>query len=404
MSNKVRIELEQAIELIQKNVSPLKDTETIEIPNLCGRITSKEILSPIDVPLFDRSPLDGYALCAIDTETATKESPVQLKVIDSIVAGECSNKVVVPGTAVRLMTGAPIPKGADCVIRQEVTDCVEDMVYVKERLNPFQNYCYKGEDIKKGDTLVNAGEKLNYAHAGVLSGCGIKDVMVYKNVKVAIVITGDEIWVGQGDIPPGKIYSSNQALLQARLQGLGAEVVDISYCADDSDALKEQIKSSSQKADMVITTGGASVGCKDLIPHVMQELGATVIFHGVNLKPGTPVIFSIYNGVPIIGLSGNPGAAIITFELLGSAALKILSGNKKTTLAYGSGVLDNGFLKASPVRRFLYAVQEDGSVHIGGGLHASGAIAGIRGCNCLLDVPAGSDALKEGDRVRFVRL
>lgn len=399
------IELEQALELIRKNIIPLNETEDINIEHLHGRICARDIISPIDLPPFNRSPLDGYALLAADSAGASAQNSVELTVIEDIVAGVWPQKSVTPGTAIRLMTGSPIPFGADCIIRQEQTEECANSIRISKELTPFENFCKKGEDVPSGALLVSAGECLSYIHAGVLAGAGITSVSVYRKPRVLLLETGDELWhPTKGPLPPGKIYSSNRVLLSARLRELGIEVIPIGPCADSSDDIAQKIKEAQALGDMLITTGGVSVGCKDLVPEAVKKAGADIIFHGINIKPGTPALWAVYGKFPLLCLSGNPFAAITTMELLARPALAVMSHNKGLDISHSEGILVNSFPKPSPGRRFVRGFVKEGRVRFADGLHSSGSLGSMRGCNCLVDIPAGTGPLNSGDKICYVEV
>ena len=401
----VGIELEQAADIIRSRVVPGGETEVLDIGRLYGRICAEDVRAAFDIPPFPRSPLDGYAFRALDGAGASNDSPVELAVIEEIYAGQWPQKSVTPGTAARLMTGAPIPEGADCVIRQEETDEGRRRVRLFKALSPGENICRQGEDIARGGLLVSAGERLNYVHAGLLAGAGISSMRVYRRPRVLLLVTGDELWLPElGEPPPGKIYSSNHALLSARLEELGAEAVLAEPCEDDEKAIAERISDAAGEIDLVITTGGVSVGSRDLVPEALGNLGAEILFHGLNLKPGTPAMFSLYGRLPILSLSGNPFAALATMELLARPALALLARNGALELQYENGVLENGFPTPSPGRRFIRGTERRGRVRLADGPHSSGVLGSLRGCNCLVDIPAGTGPLKAGDAVRLVRL
>ena len=399
------LELEQAVEIIRARVGPVPETELAEVGRFDGRICAEDIRAPSDLPPFHRSPLDGYALRSQDSAGASRESPADLAVIEEITAGQWPRTSVTPGAAVRLMTGAPIPEGADCVIRQEETDEGRQRVRVFRELAPFDNFCRRGEDIACGEVLVRAGERLNYIQAGLLAGAGISSIPVYRRPKVLLLVTGDELWLpAYGEPPPGKIFSSNHALLSARLRELGVETLLAEPCADDEEAIARRISDLAGGVDLVLTTGGVSVGCGDLVPEAMKRLGAEIVFHGLNMKPGTPAMFSLYGCLPVLGLSGNPFAALTTMELLARPALAVLARNAALELKYEEGVLENGFPTASPGRRFIRGTADRGRVSLAKGPHCSGVLGSLRGCNCLVDIPAGTGRLRAGDTVRLVRL
>ncbi|MCL2399725.1 MAG: molybdopterin molybdotransferase MoeA [Defluviitaleaceae bacterium] len=403
------IELEQAVEIILSHITPICDTESVELESpetghICGRICAQNIKSPLDLPPFNRSPLDGYAFCATDSIGASKQTPVSLKVIEDISVGQCAQKEIVPKTAIRLATGSPIPDGANCVIRREDTkmDTANGSVNIFKELSAYDNFCRKGETISHGETIVKSGERLNYAHAGFLAGVGIDSVTVYRKPRILILETGDELFnknPGQilecGNLPPGKIHSMNYVLLSARLREFGVQVLNIGTCEDNSKVIAQKIADAAFRGDIMITTGGVSVGRKDLIPQVMKNfLNANILFHGVKIKPGAPAMFSIYNKLPIFSLSGNPFAAITTLELLVRPALAVLSHNKDLNICHAESVLENDFPKSSPTRRFVRGIEKNGCVHI----------ADIRYCNCLVDIPAKSQPLKAGEKVRIWRI
>jgi len=401
----VGLELEQATEIIRAEVGRIEETETVEVGRLVGRICAEDIVAALHIPPFHRSPLDGYALRALDSGGASADSPVELSVIEDIAAGQWPQKRVEPGSAARLMTGAPIPEGADCVIRQEETDEGLTRVKIFKELSPFESFCRQGEDVKRGEVLVRAGERLSYAHAGLLAGAGLFSIRVYARPRVGILVTGDELWLpAQGALPPGKIFSSNQALLAARLLELGVQTNQAGPCADQVAAIAGRISDAAWETDLVITTGGVSVGDRDLVPEALESLGAKILFHGLNMKPGGAAMFSLYGRRPVLSLSGNPFAALTTMELLARPALAILARDAALELQYGSGLLEKGFPKASPGRRFVRGTERDGRLRLPEGSHESGSIGSLRGCNCLADIPAGTGPLAAGAKVRIVKL
>jgi len=401
----VGLELEEAAAVIRGHVGPIMETEPAELGRLCGRVCAEDVRAPFDIPPFNRSPLDGYAFRARDSAGASRESPAEFTVIEEIAAGQWPRQSVAPGAAVRLMTGAPIPEGADCVIRQEETDEGRHRVRVFKELSPFENFCRQGEDTARGELLIRLGERLNYVQAGLLAGAGISSLRVFRRPRVLLVVTGDELWLpALGEPPPGKIYSSNHALLAARLGELGAEALTAEPCEDDGRAIAGRIAEAAEKADLVITTGGVSVGVRDLVPEALESLGAATFFHGVNLKPGGPAMFSLHGRLPVLSLSGNPFAALATMELLARPALAVMARNGALELQYENGVLENGFPTPSPGRRFLRGAAGRGRVRLADGSHSSGVLGSMRGCNCLVDIPAGTGPLKAGDEVRLARL
>ena len=392
------ISLEQAVALMTGGLSPLPP-ETLPAVQALGRTLASHVTAPMDQPPFDRSPLDGYALRSADLTGANREHPAVLEVVDTVYAGDEARIPVGPGQAVRLMTGAMLPPGCDCVAPQEDTDR-GDPVSVFVSLKPFQNYIYQGEDYRKGVRLLGKGTRLDAAALGVLAGAGITEAEVYRRPRVGLLTTGDEVVSPGTPLPAGKIYGSNQMLLAARLSELGFEP-ETAHRRDDPAAVAEAMRELLEICDVLLTTGGVSVGDKDIFHQALPLLGAERIFWRVNLKPGTPAMYSVYEGKPILSLSGNPFAAFTTFELLARPLLAALSGEEGPR--WGEGVLDTPFPKASPRRRFIRGRYENGHITLPEG-HASGMLASLVGCNCLAELPAGSPPAEAGTRVRILLL
>lgn len=398
------IPLEQAVEILKGLVSPAEGEELVPLSQARGRILSRDMAAPLDNPPFDRSPLDGYALRGADLAGASRETPAVLSVVAEVCAGGWFGGTVKPGQAVRIMTGGAIPAGCDCVVRQEDTDYGEDTVHIYRAVEAGQNYCWAGEDIQKGSTLMKAGEKLTPVHIGVLAGQGFAQVPVRPRLRAAIISTGDEIVPVGTPLAPGKIYNSSLFTLRARLEELGAEVVLAESLGDHPALVARAVEDACAKAQVVITTGGVSVGKKDIIHEVLPLCGARRLFWRVEMKPGTPIICAERKGVPLCCLSGNPFAAIATFELIVRPMLARMAGDPDMTYRRTTGRMGEDFPKRSPGRRFIRAHYRDGIVTLGRQNHSSGALYSMVGCNCLVDIEPGNRGLKAGDRVRVVLL
>lgn len=399
---KFRIELEEAISIMEESVIEIDETEKISLEEADGMVLADDIYAPFNNPPFDRSPLDGYAVISKDTKKATRNNPVKLKVIDEIFAGSFSNKKLKSKEAVRIMTGAKLPNGCDAVIKQENTNEGIDTVEIYEEVKKYDNYCFEGEDTKKGDFLMKKGETLSYIHIGILSGIGYAKIKVKRKVKVALLVTGDEVCIPGTSLNEGKIYDSNMHLLNARLKELGISVIICEVIGDDYKAVGNRIKELIDSSDMVITTGGVSVGKKDIIHEVLSYIGAEKIYWKVNLKPGTPAMFSLYNGKPILSLSGNPFASLATFELLVRPVLAKMSGKRELNTKRVSAFMESDFNKSSKVRRFVRAYYENGKVKLKTEKHSSGILSSMIGCNALIDIKEGTEKLSVGDRVNVI--
>lgn len=402
---RLHIELEEAVSTILEHTRETTAVSQLPLFECMGRVLAEKLVAELDSPPFDRSPLDGYTFASECTKEACAEQPKALTVIDTVYAGGYRGKPVDAGCAVRIMTGAPIPAGCDCVIRLEDVETLEDQVLIPMEMKHHENYCFRGEDFKAGTCLLEKGTRLGAAELGVLASAGKCFAQVYDRCRVVLLVSGDEVVEPGTDLLPGKIYDSNLYLLYGKLKQLGAEVVLAKVAGDDpkriADLLTGEIRAES--VDAIITTGGVSVGDKDIFHEVLPMMGAERLFWRVNLKPGTPAMFSVCEGIPMLNLSGNPFAAAATFDLLAVPMIEKISRYGRHDGRERQAVLDTAFLKASKGRRFLRGVYEDGHVWIPSTeKHASGILSSMAGCNCLIDVPAGTGALKQGDRVRVV--
>ena len=390
------ISLEEAETLLTAGLSPLGQ-EILPTCNALGRTLAEDITAPMDQPPFDRSPLDGYALRSADLAWADRDHPAVLTVVDTLYAGDQARIPVGPGQAIRIMTGAMLPAGCDCVVAQEHTDRGSP-VAIYTALPPYQNYVYRGEDYRAGAVLLKKGTRLDAAALGVLASAGLTEVPVCRRPRVAVLTTGDEVVEAGQPLPPGKIYGSNGVLLSARLAELGISAV-CRHAADSPAVVAEAMGELLADSDLLITTGGVSVGDKDIFHQALPLLGAERVLWKVNLKPGTPAIFSRYQGKPILSLSGNPFAAFTTFELLARPLLAALSGEPHLLPRKRQGVLATPFSKPSPRRRFLRGRYEEGEVTLPEG-HSSGQLASLVGCNCLVELPADTPPVEAGQQVQ----
>ena len=407
------ISVEQAMEQILQYTPVINETEEVELNKAGGRILAQDMVAEFNNPPFDRSPVDGYACKAEDLAGASSEHPVKLKVMEEIDAGQYSERVVESGQAVRIMTGAAIPKGCDCCIFQEDTDYGEETVEIYREVKQWDNYCFAGEDFKKGTTLLKKGTHIGYVEAAVLAGMGAAKVSVYCRPKVVLLTTGDEVVEPGNPLPAGKIYNSNMTMLSARMMELGIEPFYMEAVKDNPQVMAEKIKEIAEQADMIITTGGVSVGKKDIMHESIRLIDAERIFWRVNMKPGMPTLFSVYENasggkVPVISLSGNPFGVAVTIELLIRPALEKMMQNPAIGLKEVTGVMADDFVKGIKGRRFIRAYWENGRFHLPNGLHSNGVLSSMAGCNCLIDTKTMEDkeskSLKTGDKVSAVWL
>lgn len=396
-----KITLEEAVQLICGHAHKCEKIEEIAVEKAGGYLLAEDIYAGIDNPPFPRTPVDGYAVRAEDLKGASQETPVSLKVVGRIYAGEDGQaEKIGPGEAMRIMTGGPFPQGSNTAVRQEDTNDGEDTVLIYKEQKEYDNYCFQGEDYKKDSLLLKKGDLITFAEQGILSSVGRTAVKVFRKPVVRILTTGDEVCSPGQPLLPGKIYDSNGMLVSSRLRELGIEPAEISHVADSEEVLAEKLKKACEDADIIITTGGVSVGKKDILHGALEKAGAEKIFWRVLIQPGTPSIFSVYKNTLIISLSGNPFGAMANLELLVRPLLYVMTGNERYTMEKREGILTEVFSKKSKGRRFVRAVYQNGEVTFPSGILSSGAIATLRGCNCLLDIPAGSPALETGEKVK----
>ena len=398
----MRISLEQALNILMDHVTHEK-TERKTLEDCLGLVLSEDVYALLDMPPFSRSAQDGYALCSKDSIGATGENPVKLKVTGKIYAGDHLDVQVRPGEAVRIMTGAMVPAGADCVLRQEDTDEGEDVVQIYKEVEPGCSICFKGEEYKKGHTLLHAGTKIDAAALAVASGNSIMELPVYRRVKAAVVSSGSEVVEPGTPLTPGKIYNTNTVYMKARLHQLGAQVMMSRTVGDELEIMEEALKEAANQAELVITTGGVSVGQKDLTEEALLSIGAEILFHGIAIKPGMPTLAAEKDGVLFIGLSGNPFSAAIPFEMFVREILSLKMGDPDLKLRRETLTAVTGFSKNSRRRRFLRGKAEGKEVWLPD-QQANGQMRSMVGCNCLIEIPAGSGPVKAGDKVEVLWL
>ena len=398
----MRISLEQALNILMDHVTHGK-TERKTLEDCLGLVLSEDVYALLDMPPFSRSAQDGYALCSKDSIGATGENPVKLKVTGKIYAGDHLDVQVRPGEAVRIMTGAMVPVGADCVLRQEDTDEGEDVVQIYKEVEPSCSICFKGEEYKKGHTLLHAGTKIDAAALAVASGNGIMELPVYRRVKAAVVSSGSEVVEPGTPLTPGKIYNTNTVYMKARLHQLGAQVMMSRTVGDELEIMEEALKEAANQAELVITTGGVSVGQKDLTEEALLSIGAEILFHGIAIKPGMPTLAAEKDGVLFIGLSGNPFSAAIPFEMFVREILSLKMGDPDLKLRREALTAVTGFSKNRRRRRFLRGKAEGKEVWLPD-QQANGQMRSMVGCNCLIEIPAGSGPVKAGDKVEVLWL
>ncbi|MDD6188083.1 MAG: molybdopterin molybdotransferase MoeA [Clostridiales bacterium] len=403
---RMNVAADMAVELLLGQEAK-KYTETLRLWELEGRILAEDIRAAISVPPFDRSPYDGYALMAADTAGASREAPAVLKITEEIPAGHAPTILLTPGHAAKILTGAPIPEGCDATIKYEDTEFTDTEVRIFAPQEAGSNVVRAGEDIKAGEVILTAGTLVSAAALGILAGQGISEATVYKKPRIAVISTGSELAEAGKPLKPAQIYNSNVYTLSAYLRAMGAEPVNGGIVPDDPDAISARISEALETSDMIITTGGASVGDYDWAYRVSEMMGAEILFWKADFKPGGAMCAAVLNGKLILCLSGNPGAAVIGLLRVGMPYVRKLCGHRTVMHERLNVIMKDSFGKKSPRLRLVRGRLEikDGVayfVHSDG--QGNGVISSLMGCDLLAEIPAGTGRVQDGQILSAIRV
>ncbi|MGF7185050.1 molybdopterin molybdotransferase [Desulfitispora alkaliphila] len=398
------IDLTEADMILQSSVEQM-ETEYVSLTQSLNRVLAEHINASCNIPPFNRSPLDGYAILASDTEKANKETPVKLMLVDTVPAGYTSERKVLPGTVVKVSTGAPIPEGATAVVKYEETKKDGETVTLFKKYSHNENIVFAGEDVSVGEEVIQKGIVIDSRAIGMLAALGHTRVKVFKQPRIAIFSTGDELVDAEKSLGPGKIRNSNSYALAAEISSLGGQPVIYGNIQDDLCATTEVLNKALSECNLILSTGGVSVGDYDVVKEAMVKAGFELLFWRVNLKPGTPAVAGVKEGKLAIGLSGNPGAALITFDLLAKPIIKKLKGQNSYKRKIVKGKLADSFPKSSKQMRLLRAQTS----LLGGkpvarltGSQSPGVMKSILYCNSYVVVNAGSGPLEPGAMVDII--
>ena len=311
---------EEAVALIKEKTKQLiPSTEKVNISQALGRTLAQDIVSQENIPAFNRTTVDGYAVIAADTFGAGASVPAQLNTVGEILMGESADFTLKSGQCARISTGGMLPKGANAAVMVEHTDNADGLCLIYKSVAPYENVTKTGDDIALGETALKKGIKITSAEIGVLAALGIYEIPVYKKPVLAIISTGDEIV--KGKIRQGQIRDINTFLLSAAVKEYGCEVYEYGAVKDDRNEIESAVKDCIKKADAVLISGGSSAGARDMTVDIIDALGKAY-FHGIAMKPGKPTIFGIVDRKPVFGLPGHPLAAYFVFRLVVSEYLK----------------------------------------------------------------------------------
>ncbi len=390
----------EAISCLLERVRPL-GTEIRDIDEAYGRILSEDLFAEENVPSFDRSPYDGYAFRASDTDNASKDNPVTLKVTDSIRAGTVSQIEVKTGEAVRLMTGSAIPRGADTVCKFEDTVSESETVTVFNSFRSGDNVISAGEDISRGTLVTKKGFPVDPGTLGVLSSLGIYSVPLYKKPLAGIITTGDEVADREEELSYGKIRDTNRYSIAAALRRIGIDTVFLGTAGDSIPDITELIRKGEASCDLLISTGGVSVGDYDLIPEALERTGYGIFLKGISMKPGMACAFGEKKDFLFLGLSGNPASSVTTLQCICYPALKKMAGRIKYEHEMVKFRAEEDFpKKGGKYTRFLRgrSLIHDGILYLDiPGSQGNSILSSTVSINAYGIVPALSRPVKQGD-------
>ncbi|MEH7254358.1 gephyrin-like molybdotransferase Glp [Neobacillus niacini] len=386
-------------------------TEYVSIDDSYGRFLSEDLKATSDVPHFDRAPYDGFAVRSIDTKAASSNNEVEFKVVDHLGAGMTSSKVIKEYEAVRIMTGAMLPEGTDAVVMFEVAKAYEKngtpFMSIKRSFNKGENVSYSGEDAKEGEILVKKGTLINPGIQAMLATFGYHQVPVAKMPIVGLFATGTELLEVDEELVPGKIRNSNSHMIAAQIQRAGAIVHYFGKLPDVFDTCFTAVKDAMDNVDLLITTGGVSVGDFDYLPAIYEKLEADVLFNKVGMRPGSVTTVAQLHGKLLFGLSGNPSACYVGFELFARPIIRKMLFSPRPHLRKEKAVLEVDFPKANPFTRFVrsaFSVDNGRLIATPSGLDKSNIIMSLSGANSLMILPGGTRSFKAGDEVDILLL
>ena len=394
------MEWRQARDLLLEGIEPV-ERELLSLSRATGRILAQPQRAEWDMPPFDRSPYDGYAFQSGDTQG---KLPVTLNVLEEVPAGAVPTRTVVPGTAVKVLTGAPIPPGADAVTKFEETRFTPDTVTLLRRYSPGENIIRRGEDLRAGELLAGPGQRVDPGLAGALWTQGVCGVEVYRRPRVGLITTGSELQENGAPSRAGRIPNSNRPAFEAALRLAGAEPVWFGSPGDDCEAIAGMIAAAWAETDLILTTGGVSVGDYDLTPAALERAGGEIAVRNLRMKPGGKCCFG-WKGKKLVScLSGNPASAMTCFYAVVLPLLRKLAGYPEGQLPELTVPLGADYPKSSPQTRLLrgrLTAQNGRLAFLPAPSQGNGALHTLAGANALGEIPAGSPPMQAGTPIQI---
>lgn len=403
------ISVEEALSLVLENIRVMS-TEKVPLMQSIGRTLAVGLNASQPIPHFRRSGMDGFAVRSADTHEASVKNPVTLQIIDHIPAGTVSQKNLAPGQCIRIMTGGAVPDGADAVIKYEMTEeevqsdgtllCkVKGAVHIGENVSPI------GEELKQNETVLPAGKQIGIGEIALLAMFGMETVPVYKQPRVAILSTGAELLRVEEALQPGRIRNSNAYMLAGAITEFGGIPFVLNHIPDDVVIAKQMILEAILEYDVIVTTGGVSVGDFDIMYDLTQEWDGDLKFNKVLMRPGSPTTFGVWHGKPVFALSGNPSACYVGSRLFLRPALRAMLGGPLKPESRLSVTLTEDYMKSDRCTRFVRGIvsEQDGQLIAAPvGYDKSSATVSLRDANCLICLPGSPHGYKAGAQVEVI--
>ena len=394
------IQLDEAVAIVLERAKPMRRKEIIPLLKAMGRVSAENVSSKASVPPFARAAMDGYAVRARDTFGASRMKPVVLRKVDTIYAGGAPRKPITNGTCAEIATGAMLPKGADSVVMVEDTESDGTHVSISESVHPGKNVSKKGEDISPGTRLISEGDILNPSKIGSLAAIGVKTARVYRKPVIGIIPTGNEIAELGAQLKPGQVYNINSYTLASVVQASGAEARVLPVVNDTLKDIQRIVRNNSD-CDMLVFSGGSSVGERDIMLDVLERSG-DVLFHGIAVKPGKPTLFGTIAGQLVFGMPGYPTSCLSNAYILLAPALRRMSRLPETEPSCVRARMSKRVVSATGRTQFLTVKLDRGMAHPV--FKESGAITSMAFADGYVIVPSDVDLVEKGEEVKVYLL
>ncbi|MCZ8517763.1 molybdopterin molybdotransferase MoeA [Paenibacillus filicis] len=406
------IALEEAQRIVLSLVRK-QEEEQVSLPEAFGRRLARDVAADTPVPHFRRSGVDGFAVRASDCAAASPIRPATLTVVETLSAGMVPQRRLERGQAARIMTGGVVPDGADAVVMLEMTDRLEQTselpyhVQICKSMEAGENVTPIGHEAQRGELLLRKGRRIGPGETAILAAFGHAVVPVFRRPRVAIFSTGSELLPVEVPLTEGKIRCSNSFMLAAQVMEAGGEPIMSPILPDDVREVELRLRAALESADAVVTTGGVSVGDKDVLVELFERWDGEVLFNKIKMRPGSPTSLGIWRGKPLFALSGNPGACYVGFELLMRPYLRAAMGSDAPLPDEATAILETDYRKGSAYPRYIRGTTrvEDGKLKVRpAGRDKSSIMVSIKDADCLICLPAGGTGAAQGELVRIMKL